>query len=173
MGEKKIKAAYEVADENSKKVLLKLFPEILNAKTACGDIRDKVKSYADACRILGVNQVDKKLPDDIKAYIKLRTICEALNEGWYPSSDNTWYYPYLCFYTEKDYEELSDEDKRGVLVGGGAYCSAAAGFGCVLTYNAPTTRYANFGSRLCLRSEELAEYCGKQFLRLWIDYYTA
>jgi hypothetical protein len=30
--------------------------------------------------------------------------------------------------------------------------------------------YTNRGSRLAFRTEELAEYCGKQFIDLWIEF---
>lgn len=36
--------------------------------------------------------------------------------------------------------------------------------------NAPSNTRANIGSRLCLKSEALATYCGKQFIRLWADF---
>lgn len=52
------------------------------------DIRERVKTYADACEVLGIAEMDEKAfkacgfrPDEI-ARRKLETITEALNEGW-------------------------------------------------------------------------------------------
>lgn len=42
-----------------------------------------------------------------------------------------------------------------------------AGFGYAISTNAPSHTSADVGSRLCLKSEELATYCGKQFIDLW------
>ena len=42
-----------------------------------------------------------------------------------------------------------------------------AGFGYADSSNAPSAASAYVGSRLCLKSEELATYCGKQFIDLW------
>ena len=42
-----------------------------------------------------------------------------------------------------------------------------AGFGYAYSNYSPSHTNANFGSRLCLKSEELATYCGKQFIDLW------
>ena len=55
---------------------------------------------------------------------------------------------YFCdyFYTNIP---SSGEAERGVLFGGSAYNGAYAGFVYASTANAPTTAYANFGSRLC------------------------
>ena len=73
------------------------------------DICERVKSYADACAVLGVGKMDEKAmkacsfrPDEI-ARRKLETITEALNEGWRPDWSNTdepKYYPW--FYIKPD-----------------------------------------------------------------------
>ena len=55
------------------------------------DITNRVKSYADACKVLGIEPMDEEgmkaqgfRPDEI-ARRQLETITEALNEGWKPN----------------------------------------------------------------------------------------
>ena len=43
-------------------------------------------------------------------------------------------------------------------------------YASVYSNAAPSHTNANFGSRLCLKSEELADYCGKQFIEIWFTY---
>ena len=50
------------------------------------------------------------------------------------------------------------------------YVTEYAGFGCASSDYAPSSTNARFGSRLCLRSSDLAIYCGKQFIKLWADF---
>lgn len=54
------------------------------------DITKRVKTYADACAVLGIEPMNEAVlaklgftKDEI-AYRKLKTIAEALNEGWRP-----------------------------------------------------------------------------------------
>ena len=35
---------------------------------------------------------------------------------------------------------------------------------------APSNSVASFGSRLCFKSDTLAEYAGKTFIDLWMDF---
>ena len=55
------------------------------------DIRDRVKTYEDACRVLGIETKTPELPNiperdrrGVTAYYKLIIIARALNEGWEP-----------------------------------------------------------------------------------------
>ena len=50
------------------------------------------------------------------------------------------------------------------------YVTEYAGFGYAYSSYAPSNASALFGSRLCLRSSDLAIYCGKQFIKLWADF---
>lgn len=73
------------------------------------EITDRVKSYEDACKVLGVEPINEQnakaqgfRPDEI-ARRKLETIAAALNEGWLPDWNNTdeyKYYPY--FYIQEN-----------------------------------------------------------------------
>lgn len=52
----------------------------------------------------------------------------------------------------------------------GDYATEFAGFAFAHSDYAPSNAGANFGSRLCLKSSELASYCGKQFIGIWADF---
>lgn len=121
------------------------------------EITDRVKSYTDACNVLGIepmNEQDMKeqgyRPDEI-ARRKLETITEALNEGWKPDWNNTneyKYYPY--FYIEEN-----------------AKAQGTAGLASAYTHYAASYTYANIGSRLCFHDSETARYAGRTFTELY------
>lgn len=64
-----------------------------------------------------------------------------------------------------------DERKDIVLFGGSASSGALAGFAYAISPSAPSHSHTRFGSRLCLKSDTLAVYCGRQFADLWADFY--
>lgn len=64
------------------------------------DITKRVKTYADACAVLGIEPMNETVlaklgfaKDEI-AYRKLKTIAKALNEGWRPDWANSNEYKY-------------------------------------------------------------------------------
>lgn len=151
------------------------------------DIMERVKTFEDACRELGedhpfvrsyngyANNIheDNKNDTDILAYLKLRIICAALNEGWEPQfTEDEWrYYPWNILWTEEELSEKSDEWKTDRhLISTGEYQTDYAGLACAYSFLAPSRAHAYFGSRLCLKSETLAVYCGKQFINIWADF---
>lgn len=155
-------------------------------------ITERVKSYKDACKILGKDPLEKyidktvelengekfvsySLPLDEVAYIQLKTIIEVLNEGWKPQllEDEYRWYPWFYLYTKEEVARKSKADRkrqRGLLFGGNALLGAYCGFAYVNTNGAPSYPIAHIGSRLCLKSEELANYCGQQFIEIWFAY---
>jgi hypothetical protein len=151
------------------------------------DIMERVKTFEDACRELGedhpfvrsyngyANNIheNNKNDTDILAYLKLRIICAALNEGWEPQfTEDEWrYYPWFTLWTEDELSEKSDEWKTDRhLISTGEYQTDYAGLVCAYSDNAPSNTFANVGSRLCLKSDTLAVYCGKQFINIWADF---
>ena len=141
MEELKIKAAnaqeaYRNADAKGKKILEDLFgKDALVPK----DITDRIKTLEDALAAIGTPEGEIKdffkkfenLGKDVVAYMKLKVIIEALNDGWKPTfKDGEWrYYPWFALYTKEEWDELSDEDKKaGVCFGGGAHSGAGDGF---------------------------------------------
>lgn len=180
------KAALKTADESVKKVLLALLPELkeTEAQTAANrPITERVKTFEDACRELGedhpfvlayqnTNLRDPEVAEenrDILAYMKLRIIAAALNEGWEPQfTEDEWrWYPWFTLWTEEELSEKSEEwkaDRHLISTGD------SAGFASAVSSCAPSPTAASFGSRLCFKSEALATYCGKQFISLWADF---
>lgn len=184
------KAALKTADESVKKVLLALLPELKETEAQAAanrPITERVKTFEDACRELGEDQPfvlayqntnlrDPEVAEDnrdILAYLKLRIIAAALNEGWKPQFteyEERWY-PWFTLWTEEELSEKSDEWKADRhLISTGDYSGDWAGFACARSYYAPSAANTYFGSRLCFKSEALATYCGKQFISLWADF---
>lgn len=125
------------------------------------DITNRVKSYADACKVLGIVPMDEDSmkaqgfrPDEI-ARRQLETITEALNEGWEPNwADTDEYKFYPWFYIEVS--EVQTEGTNG----------ANAGLSYA-TNHAATGTNAHIGSRLCFHDRETARYAGRTFTDLY------
>ena len=170
--------AYKNADENGKKMLEALFGKETFMPQ---DIKERVKTFADACAILGINHDEwlkenetEKMDDDVLAFLKLRIITQALNEGWKPIFDGETcrFYPWFYVYSKKEYEELDEEEKKECRVVGRSHHSASAigGVACAYANSAASFSGTGSGSRLAFKNRELAEYCGKQFIEIWENY---
>ncbi len=117
----------------------------------------KIKTFEQACKKLGydpekvlpkVGTMPKHHQDATVAHAKLVIITEALNDGWKPNwkDSSEWkYYPWFDMSSPSGpaYDVCDD------------WCSLS-----------------NVGSRLCFKSEELAEYAGKQFQKLYRQYFV-
>lgn len=172
--------AYREAEPSQKEFMKQLF----GADTFASNVMERVKTFQDAVNeLVDDNPLVKQynilysefgatMDADIIAYLKLRIIAAALNEGWEPqfTEDEYRYYPYFYFYTKEEYEQLSDEDKGRCV--GRSYDDADADGGLVYasTYHGSADSNANNGLRLAFRTSELAEYAGKQFLNIWADF---
>ncbi len=148
-------------------------------------VTERVKTYDDAVKELGedhpfvvaANSAVWRYPEednqDIVAYLKLRVVVAALNDGWKPefTDDERRWSPWYRLYTKEEIDNLSEEDKEQVLLWGG---SASDGSLCGLAFAdsgyAWSCSDASFGSRLALKSEELADYAGKQFIELFAPF---
>lgn len=121
-------------------------------------ITDRVKSYEDACAILGLDphasmpDVSDSPKEDQRSYIafhKLVVITRALNEGWRPDwtdTDQPKWFNWWYVNTE------------------------SAGLACAYSSHAPSTAFASIGSRLCFKSEALADYAAETFKGLYEQY---
>lgn len=144
-------AAFRNAGKEGKQVLSDLFGKQV---ALYDNITDRVKSFEDACQVLGISTnvpevkgLPRKHQKAIIANYKLIVIAEALNEGWKPNwqdSDEYKYYPWFDM-------------------------SNPAGVGCSYTHRTASLTYAYFGSRLCLKNRELAIYFGQTFTDLFND----
>lgn len=153
-------------------------------------ITERVKTFEDAVAVLGENntlvrqyhlyeqQMNGNEEDmrDLTAFLKLRIITAALNQGWTPdwTNSNEWkYYPWFCLYTEDEYNDLDADDKERCcrVVGRSSYSAYAyGGLVCAYANYASSYSYANHGSRLAFKTRELALYAGKQFVDIWCDF---
>lgn len=148
ISEQKARELYKSGSSELKSILEESFGKDFFSQK----ITDRVKTYEDACRELSMNPLDKNkligfgfTKHDI-AYQKLVTIVKALNEGWVPDvCDYRVYRWYPWFKTNGSPSSFAFDV---------SYCGAA-------------NAVAGCGSRLCLKSKELSEYCGKQFIDLW------
>ena len=122
------------------------------------DIKDKVKSFEDACKVLDITPsvpvvtgIPEKYQKPLIANYQLMVIAEALNEGWTPDwSNGEWdkWYPWF---------NMDDSSSAGRF-----------------SFNGSGNRYSgsSVGSRLCFKSEELADYAGTQFLELYRELFV-
>ena len=175
--------AYDKATSAQKELLENLFgKEMFQPK----DIKERVKTFADAVAILGhFNQAvvdyhalcNTTCTKDILAFAKLRVIVEALNEGWNPTFSKSEYRYYLLFniYSKEKFDSLSEYYKNRCSIIRRSYGNpnAVDSFVCPFVYDASSSSYAHPGSRLSFKTRELAEYCGEQFIDIWADYIFA
>lgn len=175
--------AYRVGSDEQKQVLELLFGvETLKPKT----VMDRVKTFEDACRELGkdhpfalayqnTNLRDPEFADDnieVLAYLKLRIITAALNEGWTPrfAKRDHRYFPYFYLYSSEEIRQMPEEEKSRVVFRSNYYADADGGVSYAYAYYDSASVLANFGSRLVFKTRELTEYAGKQFIDLWADF---
>ena len=145
-------AAFKNADAKGKALLT----DLLGQDVFSGKIIDRIKSFSDACAELGVDpeellpypsSTDDDFKTSVNAYVKLATIIEALNEGWvldFRNVNEAKYYPW--FTPNLSGLGLSFDD-------------------CDCDYS-----FSTVGSRLVLRSRELAEYVGQEFIDIYNEY---
>ena len=179
---KNVLNAYKQASKEQKALLENMFgKDVFNPK----DIIERVKTFEDACEVLGEEhqyviayrewiRIYYAYCKDVNAYLKLRIICAALNDGWKPTNSDgeCSYYPWFYIYTKKEYEKLNkDEKKKCRVVGRQSYDVYALGFVVFSSVNISTSySYSYHGSQIIFKTRELAEYCEKQFIDIWSDY---
>lgn len=151
------------------------------------DIKERIKTFEDAVNAIGedhplvaqyktINSAFKEADNNLHlfAYTRLAIIAEALNEGWRPEyTENEYrYYPWFGLYTQEEYDDMDDEDKERCRFVGRSSANASAYGGLVYAdaHCGCAYSYSSIGSRLAFKSRELAIYCGKQFIEIWINY---
>lgn len=148
------------------------------------DITERIKTFEDACNMLGDEHplvTEYKLiagsfdiRDELLAYLKLRIICEALNEGWKPTFNEheIRYYPWVYIYTKEEYKELDEDEKiKFCVIGRPSYNSNVhGGFSCANENFATSYSSSSGCSRLVFKTRDLVEYCGRQFIDIWFDF---
>ena len=168
--------AYREAEPSQQEFLKKLFGPDKFAISF--NVMDRVKTFQDAVDELGsdnklvqqYNQIYSEFGDmmdnDIIAYLKLRIITAALNEGWEPqyTIGECRYFPYfyvLYDTTDEGTERTVARSHKNALADMLVYANACNGSAVANTSNC---------MRLTFKTKELAEYAGKQFLSIWADF---
>ena len=147
------------------------------------DVKERIKTFEDACREIGIDaeawsrdKISLGLEPDVLAFLKLRIIVKALNEGWEPQfiEDEYRYYPWFILYTGEEYNKLDEEEKSRVVYrsssNGSYYAVALGGVSYANANNDSSFTCASIGVRLAFKTSELAAYCGRQFLDIWADF---
>ena len=150
-------------------------------------VTERIKTVEDACNELGEENVlvqayrtaefntsgNQNDVSDVVAYLKLRVIAEALNEGWKPqfTTDEYRHYPWFYIYTQEDIDSIDEEEKKKLwLFGGSSLNGAYCGLASATSSPARSSSYAYVSARLSVKSEALAKYFGQQFIDIWADY---
>lgn len=113
------------------------------------DVTDRIKAFEDAREETGRHEVPNfsNVPEDLKEYFENMyqavVITEALNEGWEPNWDDS---------NEPKWRPYFRMSPSSFAFGSGCGASGASAGG---------------GSRLCFKTEALANYAAKQFLDIW------
>lgn len=149
------------------------------------DVIERIKTFEDAYNELGndhpfvrafngyVSHIhERDMNDyDLIAYLQLRIITAALNEGWEPQfvkGEERWYFWYDLI-TQKEYDNLSAKDKSRVVYHGSSSAYAYGGVSCANAFYDALNSYTNVGSRLSFKNKKLAEYAGRQFAEIYAD----
>lgn len=110
------------------------------------DIKERIKTFEDAVNAIGedhplvaqykaISSTFKEADNNLHlfAYTRLAIIAEALNEGWRPeyTEDEYRYYPWFGLYTQEEYDDMDDDDKKRCRFVGRSHSSAYASGGLV------------------------------------------
>lgn len=181
----KVLTTYKQATKDQKALLENMFGKDMFKPQ---NIMERVNTFEDACEVLGeehsyvqeyrgVANNNFDFTQDFIAYLKLRIIAAALNEGWKPtfSDGECRYYPWFYVYNKNEYEKLNKDEKKKCRVVGRSHDNAYAlgGVVCSSAHFSPSYSYSYHGSRIVFKTSELAEYCEKQFIDIWEDYLFA
>lgn len=148
-------------------------------------IKDKVTTFEDACKLLNLPETDNRLQliasdltdKRMKAGLQLEIIIEAINEGWKctPLCGEIAWWPWHFVYSKQEIENMSEDlRKKKIQMYVDNYDNLLpdefAGLGCADSRFAWSGSYSLFGSRLTLKSEDLAIYVGRMFPELYYDW---
>ena len=155
-------------------------------------VKERIKTFDDAVAALGnhayVNQYRRiteeqnppmnETATDIIAYMKLRIIVAALNEGWEPEfvKDERRWAPWFVLYTNEEIERMDDDDREKIcrVVGrSGSVAYAFGGLASASANNASSSAYSVSAARLAFKTEALAKYAGTQFIEIYRDFIIA
>lgn len=148
-------------------------------------IKDKVTTFEDACKLLNLPETDNRLQliasdltdKRMKAGLQLEIIIEAINEGWKytPLCGKIAWWPWHFVYSKHEIENMSEDlRKKNVQMYVDNYDNLLpdefAGLGFAHSDHAWSLSSSSVGSRLALKSEDLAVYVGRMFPELYYDW---
>ena len=157
-------------------------------KNETKDTKQTIKTFVEACNALGDKHpfvlqwaaiesafCDDKDANDIRAYLKLRIVVAALNDGWKPqySVNEFRYIPWFYIYSKEEWEKLDDDKKkRGRMFGGRAYHygTVFGGMSCIGADISSANTYGYHPTVFAFKDQDTAYYCGTQFIDLWRHY---
>lgn len=132
-------------------------------------VTERIKTFTDAIEELGIEHPlvkqymmakngNESFTRNTIAYMKLQIIAAALNEGWFPDlrrKEKRWY-PYYKIYVGDETDNFCQDE----IYLFGASC------GLILEKSCPIWAYvdSSFLSRLAVKSEEISDYFGNQFI---------
>ena len=173
------RTAYDNTDAHGRELLENLFGKDIFVKKG---ITERVKTFEDAREALGdehplvkeywgVVNVDLDITQDLITYLKLRIITAALNEGWEPQFKKyEWrYFPRFEFFTQEEINEMGASEKARVVIISHAGYNSSAFIGIAFAQVIASSKFSSCqsNSRLIFKNRELAEYAGRQFVRLY------
>lgn len=149
-------------------------------------VTERIKTFDDAVKATGMklpfdDNILSCLPKDVVAYMKLRIIAAALNGLTEDTLDefpkltiDEWrWYPMLNLYTKAGIENTIEEIRAsGFMFSSDTRYNLYCGIATDDLYAYDIKSTANFTARLAVKSFELAQYFGKQFIDIWADYLT-
>ena len=143
-------------------------------------VTERIKTFDDAIDELGskhplVRQYmaangDELFTRSTIAYIKLQIVAAALNEGWFPDlqrKEKRWY-PYYKIYTGDETDDIFSNEIY--LFGGTSDYDASCGLAFVSSLYAWSGAFSYVSARLAVKSEEISDYFGNQFINIWAEY---
>ena len=153
-------------------------------------VTERIKTFEDACNELGEDHPMVSVYDalvtrangeqslaewmgkDVVAFLKLRIITEALNEGWHPkfTEDEYRYYPWFYIYTKEEYDNFSEEEKRRCVGRAINNSNSSGGLVYASSFSAASSSSTYYSARLAFSNRDLADYAGKQFIDIWADF---
>lgn len=138
-------------------------------------VTERIKTFDDAVEELGIEHPlvkqymaaangNEPFSRNTIAYMKLLIIAAALNEGWFPNlqiKEKRWY-PYYKIYSGDETDDIFPDS--GYLFG------ASCGLAFVNSFTAWSYAASFISARLAVKSKEISDYFGNQFIDIWAEY---
>lgn len=182
--EEVINPCYEPGeDQDSVSVSFKLLEKGVQIVRVQAKEWNKIETLEDAMYKLGLDDprvqvyrnnkyLQEKSEKDVLAYLKLRIITAAINDGWEPkyAEGETRWYPWFYFYTDEALKKMSDKDRKCLLGGENIKVFSKGVLTCAYEGYASSASGTGDGINLVYESKEKADYAGRKFIDIYADY---